>query len=141
MSPHLACQWCEARPADAGLLCAECARCTKLCPRCRSWHRGDSKACDGCRAAASTRDRMRRARRTGLGMCRRCGDAPPAGGSVRCAACRLMQNAYGAKYRRARRAAGMCVRCYTKRPDEGYSACLACRHVQGVYRRRRRAEV
>ena len=63
------------------------------------------------RRMARERNKKRRRERTEAGLCVRCGELPPAEGSVVCEACREARRAEERKLYTARRAKGLCGRC------------------------------
>ncbi|MDE0331876.1 MAG: hypothetical protein OXL41_08405 [Nitrospinae bacterium] len=104
-------------PAPERSLCEVCGERGRAAERAR-YARGKAagdpyggRNPDGRRRMARERNRKRRRERKEAGLCTRCGELPPAEGSVVCEACREARRAEERKLYAARRAKGLCGRC------------------------------
>ena len=104
-------------PASGRSLCEACGERGRAAERAR-YARGKAagnpyggRNPEGRRRMARERNKRRRIERKEAGLCVRCGELPPAEGSVVCEACREARRAEERKLYAARRAKGLCGRC------------------------------
>ena len=118
-------------PAPERSLCEACGEKGRATERARYARRkvaGDpygGRNPEGRRRMARERNRKRRRERKEAGLCVRCGELPPAEGSVACEACRETRRAEERKLYAAKRAKGLCGRCGGP-VFAGVSRCASC---------------
>ena len=126
------CPRCEKNPpAHDRSLCESCLERSRIAERARyARRRADGTTYGGRdpesrRRMAQERNQKRRRERTEAGLCVRCGELPPAEGSVVCEACREARRAEERELYARRRASGRCGRCGAEVIDKA-STCASC---------------